>query len=136
VIRYSYLWNMEHLRGQEEGEKDRPCAVILLNKDDRGSNVVTVLPITHQPPSFSEEAWAIEIADETKRGLGLDDDRSWIMLTEANRFTWPGSDLCRDMGGESENVAYGMLPDAFFEQVRLGFLAAMKSRSTRVIRRT
>jgi len=36
---------------------------------------------------------AVEISHETKRRLGLDDDRSWIVLTEANRFAWPGPDL-------------------------------------------
>jgi PHD/YefM family antitoxin component YafN of YafNO toxin-antitoxin module len=28
VIRYSYLWQAEHVRGREEGVKDRPCVVI------------------------------------------------------------------------------------------------------------
>ena len=32
---------------------------------------------------------AIEIPAQTKKRLGLDEDRSWIMLTEANRFVWP-----------------------------------------------
>ena len=28
VIRYSYLWYTEHRTGREEGQKDRPCAII------------------------------------------------------------------------------------------------------------
>ena len=47
VIRYAYLWRTEQQRGQEEGLKDRPCAVILVTTDDEGDKVVTVLPITH-----------------------------------------------------------------------------------------
>ena len=30
VIRNAYLWAEEHRRGQEEGVKDRPCAVVLI----------------------------------------------------------------------------------------------------------
>ena len=33
------------------------------------------------------------IVAATKRRLGLDDARSWIMVTEGNRFAWPGPDL-------------------------------------------
>jgi hypothetical protein len=29
----------------------------------------------------------------TNQRLGLDAERSWVMLTEANRFVWPGPDL-------------------------------------------
>jgi mRNA-degrading endonuclease toxin of MazEF toxin-antitoxin module len=47
VIRYSYLWRMEHMRGQEEGAKDRPCAVILVTMAKDGREIVTVLPVTH-----------------------------------------------------------------------------------------
>jgi sugar phosphate permease len=28
VIRYSYLWHSEYVRGREEGQKDRPCAIV------------------------------------------------------------------------------------------------------------
>jgi hypothetical protein len=51
VIRYSYLWSAEHARGQEEGVKDRPCAIIFTTANDAGDQVVTVLPISHTPPS-------------------------------------------------------------------------------------
>jgi len=30
VLRYAYFWSHEHDRGQEEGAKDRPCAVVML----------------------------------------------------------------------------------------------------------
>ena len=44
VIRYSYLWANEHERGQEEGVKDPPCAIILATTDEVGEKLVTVLP--------------------------------------------------------------------------------------------
>ena len=88
VIHYSYLWAEEYGRGQEEGRKDRPCAIILVTADAQGDRSVTVLPITHaQPP---DPALAVEIPAATKQRLGLDDERSWACLTEANRFIWPG----------------------------------------------
>ena len=45
----------------------------------------------HAPPD--REGDAIEIPLETKKRLGLDSERSWIMITEANEFVWPGPDL-------------------------------------------
>ncbi len=87
VIRYSYLWAAEYARGQEEGVKDRPCAIILATAE----HVVTVLPITHAPPA--DASMAVEIPPATKRRLGLDSERSWVVLSEANRFIWPGPDL-------------------------------------------
>ncbi|MFC4594309.1 MULTISPECIES: hypothetical protein [Sphingobium] len=46
--------------------------------------MVTVLPVTHTPPT--DERLAVEIPTRTKARLGLDDARSWIILSEANRF--------------------------------------------------
>lgn len=51
VIRYSYLWASERAGGQQEGVKDRPCAVVLVTEDDVGERVVTVLPFTHSTPN-------------------------------------------------------------------------------------
>ena len=51
----------------------------------------------------------IEIPRRVKEHLGLDDERSWIVLDEFNVFTWPGFDLrpIKDRGGR---VDYGFLP--------------------------
>jgi hypothetical protein len=134
VIRYSYLWASEHARGQEEGVKDRPCAVVLVTANEAGERLVTVLPISHSPPANPD--LAVEIPAAVKRRLRMDDDRSWIVLTEANRFVWPGPDLRPPVPGDPESVAYGPLPYALFEQVRLRFIAALKARGGRTILRT
>jgi len=84
VIRYSYLWSDEYERGQEEGVKDRPCAIVLVTSDHAGERNVLALPVTHTP--LSDPALAVEIPQATKRRLGLDDARSWVVLSEANRF--------------------------------------------------
>jgi hypothetical protein len=134
VIRYSYLWRDEQKRGQEEGLKDRPCAVILVTTDDDGDQVVTVLPITHTPPS--NPALAVEIPFATKRRLDLDDDRSWIVLTEANRFFWPGPDIRFAQAGDPSNAAYGLLPKALFQEVKDKLIAAISARLMSVVSRT
>ncbi|WP_428536206.1 hypothetical protein [Rhodopila sp.] len=84
VISYAYLWRSEHEQGREEGVKDRPCAIVLAVEDSPDGYLVTVLPITHSPPAIPEAA--VEIPAATKRRLGLDDARSWIVVTEGNRF--------------------------------------------------
>jgi hypothetical protein len=131
VIRYSYLWASEHARGQEEGVKDRPCAVVLATTEEAGNQVVTVLPISHTPPANS--LLAIEIPAAVKRRLKLDDERSWVVLAEANRFTWPGPDLRPLRPGEAESTAYGSLPYGLFEEIRLKFIAALKGRTVSAV---
>jgi hypothetical protein len=133
VIRYSYLWQAEHQRGQQEGVKDRPCAVILVTRNDEGTEMVTVLPITHSPPD--NPALALEIPSATKARLGLDSERSWVILTEANRFAWPGPDL-RPVGGNLDSVAYGLLPQAFFNQMKERFVAILRAGRAKAISRT
>ncbi len=134
VIRYSYLWAAEHARGQEEGLKDRPCAIILATANDAGDQVVTVLPISHTPPS--NPLLAVEIPAAVKRRLKLDDERSWVVLSEANRFIWPGPDLRPLRPGDAPSTAYGSLPYSLFEEIRLKFIAALKGRAVSAVSRT
>jgi hypothetical protein len=134
VIRYSYLWLSEHRRGQEEGVKDRPCAVLLALTNNEGEQKVVVLPITHTPPS--DPSLAVEIPSDTKRRLGLDRERSWIIVTESNRFTWPGPDLRPATPGDAASVAYGLLPRALFNEVRTKWLALFEARRTLTVPRT
>ena len=133
VIRYSYLWRAEQLEGREEGVKDRPCAVILVSEDLQGDRIVTVLPVTHTPPHNA--ALALEVPPATKARLGLDSERSWVNLTEANRFIWPGPDLRPAVPDDPESVVYGLLPARFYEQLRARFLAVLKAhRASFVVR--
>jgi hypothetical protein len=134
VISYSYLWAEQHNRGQEEGVKDRPCAVVLVTQDEDGERFVTVLPISHTPQA--DRALAVEIPVAVKQRLKLDDERSWIVLSEANRFIWPGPDLRPVTPGDAASVAYGLLPFALFEEVRTKLIAAIRAKRTRVIPRS
>jgi hypothetical protein len=101
--------------------------------NEDGESQVLVLPITHSPPP--DPADAIEIPTETKKRLGLDFDKSWIVITEANEFFWPGPDLRPIPGGEAATISYGPLPPRFFAQVRDKFLERdRREKSTRTKR--
>lgn len=133
VIRYGYLWRNQHEHGQEEG-KNRPAAVIVVLDDDPQHPLVTVLPITHAPPA--DPGAAIEIPFLTKQQLGLDEDRSWIVISEANDFRWPGPDL-RPLPGEAPlTVVYGMLPPGFFQSLRMRVIERVRAGRLARVRRT
>jgi hypothetical protein len=134
VIRYSYLWRTDFLKGQEEGTKARPCAIIAAVQRKEGETVVTVLPITHSAPALSR--YALEIPAITKRRLGLDSDRSWIMFDEANQFVWPGPDLRSLSNQDFATVAFGALPPNFFAVLRERFVAALREHRARIVPRS
>jgi mRNA-degrading endonuclease toxin of MazEF toxin-antitoxin module len=134
VIRYAFLWRDEAAAGREEGAKDRPCAVVLVSSLRDGDQVVTVLPITHTPPR--EPALAVEMPAGVKRRLGLDEDRSWIVVTDANRFVWPGPDLRPAFRGDLSSIAYGLLPRGLFVEVREKLARAIEARIAGVVSRT
>lgn len=125
VISYAYLWRREFEAGQEEGRKNRPCVTVLsVEKLDSGTHV-TVAPITHSPPSPGTPC--LEIPLRVKQHLGLDDDRSWVILDEVNQFVWPGYDL-RPIPGKQGEMAYGFLPPRLFDQIRSGILDIILNR--------
>lgn len=134
VLRYGFLWSHEAARGAEEGSKDRPCAVLLTVANRDGHDVVTVLPITHTVPEKPD--LAVEIPLKTKTRLGLDGERSWIILGEANRFVWPGPDLRPVPGDDEQRIHYGHLPSALYDLVREKWLAAYDRRQVRQTSRT
>jgi glyoxylase-like metal-dependent hydrolase (beta-lactamase superfamily II) len=135
IIRYSYLWYREHLEGRDEGQKDRPCAIIAsIRADENGDTRVLVLPITHSPPDHA--SLAVEIQAKVKVRLGLDDTRSWIVLSEWNEFIWPGPDLRRLPGAPDSSVAYGMIPPGLFATIRERFLAIVNARNAHQVPRT
>ncbi len=134
VIRYSYLWHAEFVTGQEEGRKDRPCAIVASIRDTDGETRVLALPVTHSPPEYHE--LAVEIPATVKARLGLDSERSWVVVSEWNEFTWPGPDLRTAPGAGEGSVAYGVLPPDLFSAIRARFMTLVKSRSTRRVQRT
>ena len=134
VIRYACLWDREARAGQEEGTKDRPYAVVLAMRDEGGDTRGYVLPITHAEPLCPDDA--VELPQAVKQHLGLDDERFWVVLTEANAFTWPGSDLRPLPGLGPASVAYGDLPPRLLRMIRDRFIAIYRDRRRGLIRRS
>lgn len=93
-----------------------------------------MLPITHSPPA--DPADALEIPQPTKQRLGLDSDRSWVVLSEANDFIWPGPDLRPAVNGDPSSVVYGMLPPGFMKALRERLLRRWREKRAAVTRRT
>jgi len=116
VISYSYLWCRESEAGQVEGSKNRPCAIVLAVRREgpEAATIVTVAPITHAPPR--DPAVAMEIPPKVKQHLGLDSERSWIVLDEFNEFAWPGFDL-RPVPGKPGRFEYGFLPPVLYRKI-------------------
>lgn len=142
VISYAYLWRREHQQGQEEGLKVRPAVIVLaVKRNDKeqvggekgGDTEVFVAPITHTPPA--DPAIAVEIPLRVKQRLHLDDDRSWVILNEVNRFIWPGVDLS-PAPVTPRSVAYGMLPPALFRQMRDRFVQLARAGAAAAVPRT
>lgn len=134
IISYGYLWRSEYEQGQEEGLKERPCAIVMMIKNEDDETVVSVVPITHSAPANPEDA--LEIPLLTKQRLGLDSERSWVVVNEINRFIWPGPDLRPVSRSAPDRFAYGVLPPSFFRQVRDRLRACAQTQKLKNVSRT
>lgn len=131
VIRHAYLWWNEARAGREEGRKDRPCVIVHLRVNHHQELETYICPVTHTPPEVPEKA--MEISKATKARIGLDDERSWIITTEVNRFIWPGPDIRPVPGG---GYSYGLLPAAMTRDLIAQIKTNAQDRSLLVVGRT
>jgi hypothetical protein len=105
--------------------------VLAVERESDGATLVTILPITHSPPR--DRTSSVEIPLPVRRHLGLDDDRSWIVVAEGNEFLWPGYDLRRLP--QSDRYDYGFLPPRFFSQVLEAFVTFYRAGRARLASR-
>lgn len=133
VIGYSYLWLDQERAGETEGRKDRPCAIVVVTKDEDEDTLVYVVPITHTRPS--DDSHAVELPRAAKRRLGLDAAPSWIVTAELNRFVWPGYDLRPISRDKPDIFAWGFLPIEIFEAVKRGISQHQRAKRLTVIGR-
>lgn len=85
-----------------------------------------VVPVTTQPPLRA--ARGFEVPARVKAHLGLDAERCWIMVTEINRFIWPGPDV-RPIRRDGEVTPYcGFLPERLFRPVLDAVIAGAELR--------
>lgn len=118
VICYRYLWKREADKGLVEGQKERPCAVVVALAGSASEPRAVVAPITHTKPADPETA--IKLTPATQRRLGLDTDQSWIIASEVNVFHWPGPDIAQTPTGQ---YIYGELPEVVFKALKEKILA-------------
>ena len=134
VISYAYLWHDESEKGRIEGVKDRPCALLLATTDQEEGTEVFVLPITHTPPIEPDSG--LEIPAKTRVRLGLDNEPSWVITTELNKFRWPGPDIRKISRDPTAPWDYGFLPPKLFEQIKEQVLENSRKRRIANVTRT
>ena len=110
MICYEFLWSHEHEADLSEGEKRRPCVIVLTVSDRRGETIVTVAPITHNEPDNPNHG--VEVPRRVKDHLNLDQKKSWVIVTDLNEFIWPGDYVFPIPGGRQDQYDYGTIPQA------------------------
>jgi hypothetical protein len=131
VIRYDYLWQRETASARVSG-KERPACLVATLDDEADPQLVLILPITHSRPG--SDTVGIEIPRAVAERLGLDDARSWIVISEANVDFWPNAGLA-PLPGRRGLHAYGFLPPELFEKVRSSFVKLVEARRAKLVRR-
>lgn len=134
IICFSYLWDSEHASGDEEGSKNRPCVIASTRTDAQGNKIILALPVTHREPDDRENA--VEIPRKVKEFLGLDNARSWIVLSEANETEWPGCDVRPVSRLEKGKFDYGFLPPGLFGIVSAKILKLTAEGKLKVVPRS
>ena len=126
VIRYDYLWKSEQIKGREEGSKYRPCAVVVVIDGSRA----LVCGITHSAPDSPDDG--VEMPPRQRAALRLDDERQWVVTSEANIVDWDDPGIVPlDSGAWS----YGELTRDFAEEVRNGALRNLDQKRLKMIER-
>jgi hypothetical protein len=131
VVRYDYLWSREAAAGRTQG-KDRPACLVAASDSETKPRFVVLLPITHAPPIG--DTVAIEIPDNVRRSIGLDDEPSWVVVSEYNIDEWPNAGLS-SIPGTSDVFAYGFIPPGLFAAIKSRLLELAKERKSDAVRR-
>ena len=118
VIRYDYLWTREAVAGRQQG-KDRPACLVAATDSTVKPRFVVILPITHTAPSG--DTVGIEIPAKVRAAIGLDDQPSWVIVSEHNVDEWPNAGLA-PIPGQPGMFSYGFVPPGLFKQIKSKFL--------------
>jgi len=131
VVRYDYLWTHESAAGRHQG-KDRPACLVAASDSWTKPRFVVLLPITHTWPDGN--TIGIEIPAKVKQAIGLDDARSWVIVSEYNVDEWPNGGLS-PVPGKSGVSEYGFIPPGLFAQIKARFLELARQNKSDVVRR-
>jgi hypothetical protein len=131
VIRYDYLWLGEKASARTFG-KERPACLVATLDSEPDPQLVLILPITHSRPKAGTVG--IEIPQAVAKNLGLDEARSWIVISEANVDFWPNAGLA-PVPRKRSVFHYGFLPPGLFAIVRDEFVKLFEKRRAKLVRR-
>jgi hypothetical protein len=124
VVGYDFLFRDQADAGMENASKPHPTAIILVAHQDVQIRV-SLVAISHAPPSPSDAPFRLKLTSAECREMGLDAKDHWINLRDINAFDWPGYDLVRSAPGGA--FVYGAMSKGTF--VRL--VAALRACSGR-----
>jgi hypothetical protein len=119
VIRYDYLWTRGAAVGKQQS-KERPACLVAASDSTVAPRFVVILPITHSAPTG--DTVAIEIPPKVGRALGLDEARSWVVVSEHNVDQWPNAGMA-PVPGRPGIFSYGFIPPGLFARIKARFLA-------------
>lgn len=91
-----------------------------------------LLPITHTPPDG--DTVGIEIPAKVRQAIGLDDEPSWIVVSEYNIDEWPNAGLS-PLPGKPGTFSYGFIPPGLFKAIKAKFLELARQGKSDVVRR-
>ena len=131
VFRYDYVWSREAAVGREQG-KDRPACLVAATDASSTPRYVVILPITHSPPR--DGTVAVELPPRVRAALGLDEERTWVIVSEHNVDEWPNGGLS-PLPGRPAVFAYGFLPPALFKEIKARFIDLARGGSGKGVRR-
>jgi hypothetical protein len=131
VIRYDYLWTHEAAVGRDQG-KERPACLVAASDSIASPRFVVILPITHTPPD--KDTVGVEIPAKVGQAIGLDDARSWVIVSEHNIDEWPNGGLA-PLPGRRGVFSYGFIPPSLFAQIKAKFLELSQQKRSPGVRR-
>lgn len=108
--------------------------VVLTTETQGARTIVTVAPMSTQPPHDGDSA--VEVPAQVRNHLGLGDRRSWIVSGELNRFVWPGPDLRPILSSQGTTPYYGNVPERLLLAVRKQIAQAVAAGKMRTTKRT
>lgn len=132
VVRYDYLWSREAAAGRMQG-KDRPACLVAASDSTAKPRFVVLLPITHSAPIG--DTVGIEIPAKVRQAIGLDDEPSWVVISEYNVDEWPNAGLS-PIPGNPDAYAYGFIPPGLFAVIRARLVELARTNKSEAVKRT
>ena len=129
VWSFPFLWRRQERRGETEGRKYRPCAIVLLTRTERGQQEVLLVPITSQPSE--NNPLAVEVPEIEKKRAGLIMLSSlWVIVQEYNT-DYPHISYYFEPSGR-----IGSFSSQFTKVIQRKLISAIQTRKARSVNRS